>query len=194
MNTKKLALTAILASLPALANAVVFEKEMLGQGTNDTYLTAQNLGPIPLAGLTVFGSRLDALPGANSVDFFGFSLASAAQISFTVTTDGGPSLTNDPMVGLFSASGVRLAYNDDNGVNWDSFLSQSLGPGNYYVAVTGYDDADFNSTAINFSDEGKSFAYALTIQAAPVPEPESYAMFLAGLGLLGAIARRRARK
>ena len=28
----------------------------------------------------------------------------------------------------------------------------------------------------------------------PVPEPESYAMFLAGLGLMGAIARRRSRQ
>ncbi len=28
----------------------------------------------------------------------------------------------------------------------------------------------------------------------PVPEPESYAMFLAGLGLMGAIARRRSSK
>jgi hypothetical protein len=28
-------------------------------------------------------------------------------------------------------------------------------------------------------------------EAAPVPEPESYAMFLAGLGLIGAMARRR---
>ncbi|UCV20964.1 PEP-CTERM sorting domain-containing protein [Ferribacterium limneticum] len=28
-------------------------------------------------------------------------------------------------------------------------------------------------------------------QATVVPEPESYAMFLAGLGLLGAVARRR---
>ncbi|MDR1661977.1 MAG: PEP-CTERM sorting domain-containing protein [Azoarcus sp.] len=27
-----------------------------------------------------------------------------------------------------------------------------------------------------------------------VPEPEAYAMFLAGLGLAGAIVRRRARK
>lgn len=33
--------------------------------------------------------------------------------------------------------------------------------------------------------------YNGTIQVAAVPEPESYAMFLAGLGLIGGIARRR---
>lgn len=30
-----------------------------------------------------------------------------------------------------------------------------------------------------------------TVQTAPVPEPETYAMLLAGLGILGAVARRR---
>jgi len=29
------------------------------------------------------------------------------------------------------------------------------------------------------------------IYAAPVPEPETYAMLLAGLGLIGAVSRRR---
>jgi hypothetical protein len=31
----------------------------------------------------------------------------------------------------------------------------------------------------------------LTVMAAPVPEPETYAMMLAGLGLLGGMARRK---
>jgi PEP-CTERM motif len=31
----------------------------------------------------------------------------------------------------------------------------------------------------------------ITINATPVPEPETYAMLMAGLGLLGAVARRR---
>ena len=33
--------------------------------------------------------------------------------------------------------------------------------------------------------------YSFNVLTAPVPEPESYAMLLAGLGLMGAIARRR---
>ena len=34
-------------------------------------------------------------------------------------------------------------------------------------------------------------ALSVTFQAAPIPEPEIYAMLLSGLGLIGAIARRR---
>lgn len=34
---------------------------------------------------------------------------------------------------------------------------------------------------------------SVTVQTAPVPEPATYAMLLAGLGMLGAVARRRAR-
>ncbi len=34
-------------------------------------------------------------------------------------------------------------------------------------------------------------AFGGTLSIAAVPEPETYAMFLAGLGMLGAIARRR---
>jgi PEP-CTERM motif len=34
-------------------------------------------------------------------------------------------------------------------------------------------------------------AYAVTLQAAPVPEPSTYALLLAGLGVVGFVARRR---
>lgn len=34
-------------------------------------------------------------------------------------------------------------------------------------------------------------SYLASVSVAAVPEPESYAMFLAGLGIMGAIARRR---
>lgn len=42
----------------------------------------------------------------------------------------------------------------------------------------------------NAKDDG---AVSLTATVAPVPEPASYAMFLAGIGVIAAVARRRAR-
>ena len=39
-----------------------------------------------------------------------------------------------------------------------------------------------------------AFLDNVTMTVTPVPEPETYAMFLAGLGLMGAVARRRKQK
>jgi hypothetical protein len=64
-------------------------------------------------------------------------------------------------------------------------LSLSIGPkpaGNYYLSVFG----------ITNGSQGGIYNGAISVTAVtPVPEPESYAMFLAGLGVMGAIAVRR---
>jgi hypothetical protein len=57
--------------------------------------------------------------------------------------------------------------------------SNSLAVGNYYVQV--------NGTMV--SNTSGSFGGAIML--APVPEPETYGMMLAGLGLVGFLARRR---
>lgn len=41
---------------------------------------------------------------------------------------------------------------------------------------------------------GNTYTFTITQTAAPIPEPEIYAMLLAGLGLLGYMAKRRAEK
>jgi hypothetical protein len=57
--------------------------------------------------------------------------------------------------------------------------TNSLAAGNYYVLVSGN----------LVSDTAASFGGAVML--APVPEPETYGMMLAGLGVLGFLARRR---
>lgn len=51
--------------------------------------------------------------------------------------------------------------------------------GDYHVDITGIANGLSGGT------------YGIALSAAPVPEPETFAMLLAGLGLVGTIARRR---
>lgn len=65
------------------------------------------------------------------------------------------------------------------------FLSWNgeLGAGTYSVQVTGLT-----------GKAGAMYSGAVSAAALPVPEPETYGMMLGGLALLGAVARRRAKK
>jgi hypothetical protein len=60
-----------------------------------------------------------------------------------------------------------------------TLTSNSLAAGDYYVQVNG-------SLVSN-----TSAAFGGAVMLAPVPEPETYGMMLAGLGVLGFLARRR---
>jgi hypothetical protein len=44
---------------------------------------------------------------------------------------------------------------------------------------------------VNGTSTGGSYGGAFAVQMAPVPEPETYAMLIGGLGILAALARRR---
>lgn len=136
------------------------------------------------------------LNGATDVTALGSSAAdqaalSAAAVSKTLVLD---------MVSAMNAKGITsdqipakiegIAFGQDvviGGVtkhtifvaNDNDFIPGTAGPNNFYVFAAS--DADLGAT---FQAQN----------IAPVPEPESYAMMLAGLGLLGFIARRRKQK
>ncbi|KAB2924487.1 MAG: PEP-CTERM sorting domain-containing protein [Dechloromonas sp.] len=83
-------------------------------------------------------------------------------------------IPNDPLAALTQAQINKLAYAD-------------CAPGGMMGAVcmTGTSVAGYGAIGTM-----SGYPVSQTITAA-VPEPESYAMFMAGLGILGAIARRR---
>jgi hypothetical protein len=136
----------------------------------------------------------------NKPDFYSFTIGGNQTLTLTVDTPDGPQFNDDPMVGLFSADGTRLAVDDDGGPGYDSKLTYLINnPGTYYAAVAGFDDFNFDGIADLFADEGSgssipnsNFQYTLQIAAVngPAPVPVPAAGWLLGSALL-AFARRR---
>lgn len=116
----------------------------------------------------------------------------------------------DPIVTVFDAvSGNKLGFNDDGDHPFDSTLMIDLSAGNYIATITQYSSFSGGSTlsqgfggsnTFNFGSHDSHWALDILNASSasvgvsyisPVPEPETYAMLLAGLGLMGFIARRR---
>lgn len=97
----------------------------------------------------------------------------------TMYNDGGASSTLS-LVGYAADLGV---------VDGTVSKMSSLGAGSYTLWVGGANYAgQFATTPL------ATYGLGVSIGVAPVPEPETYALFMAGLGLIGFIARRRKAK
>ena len=121
--------------------------------------------------------------GATFSDQFSFTTTATGDLSAGLVSLSGNAKNGLDITGfsLFDASGAILGGTQlSTGLTDQWSLSyDNLAAGTYYVQVSG-------SVLSNAS--GKYYA---DIALAPVPEPETYGMMLAGLGIVGFMARRR---
>lgn len=84
----------------------------------------------------------------------------------------------DGAAGFNSQIGSTVFYDDESGI----LTANNVAAGSYYIEIGG--------NAIG----SQGGVYQFAMNTAPVPEPETYALMLAGLGLLGVVGRRRLHK
>lgn len=125
-----------------------------------------------------------ANPGAFT-DNIMFSISGSSNLSSTTVANNLLSVLNvqNGMVSLFKEAGATdtligsYSFDGTTGSTWHTFTS--LAAGDYYYQVTG------NATG------SQGGFYSLTSAVQAVPEPETYALLLAGLGIMGSLYRRR---
>lgn len=143
-----------------------------------------NVGPI---GAPATFSQVIQKQVGSFVDTWNFSVAaptfSAGSVSNLAISVPNLSIFNISGLSaqLYTSTNMLVDDLDDN-VGSTSQIKVGSGlfsPGGYYFKLSGTADGTF----------GGQYVFAVT--TLPVPEPESYAMLLAGLGVMGAIAMRR---
>lgn len=203
MNHPKQRLHALLlASCLAVAGGGAQAHGMAETENNNTFATA-NSGPVGTH--EIHG---DISP-AQDVDIWRFGLAAGTTFSVdSLVMYSVYSGVFDINLVLFNAAGQSVASNSGNlnsSVN-DLFSYAVASTGTYYLTVSAYQNVPLDAFGndLGTSDgswyNGTSFAawsgssfgsghYGLQVTA--VPEAETYALMLAGLGLVGLAARRR---
>ena len=137
-------------------------------------------------------------PAGNFVDNFIFTLPVNASTGYSVinfapivfggsfnTVFSSLTLMSDPDSVLSNSDDVAIAHSNGSSANSLSFTTGSLPAGHYYLQVVGFTSGSL----------GGLYTGAISVStASPVPELDSYAMLLAGLGVIGSVAMRRKHK
>ena len=147
------------------------------------YSSAELLGSFSLAAGQLAGAQNNFFSDKYTFSVTGFNDLSALATSLKPSANSGLTLTG---FSLRNAGGVLFQGTLDliNYTAQDQAWSLASGgtplaTGNYFLQIDGY----------VASSAGGSYSGNLAVT--PVPEPETYGMLLAGLGLVGFMARRR---
>lgn len=145
-----------------------------------TSVSAFAVGPGPLG--TIDNTPIaisNIVPAGIFQDVYSFSLADPGSLSGSITAVN---------FGTYNIAGLTVTLQDSSFavIGSDSspdtgFTFSGLASGNYALSVLGYATGS----------SGGFYAGGFIAETAPVPEPETYALLLAGLGVVGFMASRR---
>ena len=125
------------------------------------------------------------LAGESFVDTYAFSLAGSSYVTTGAVNSSDPGGQDLDFTNVTIMQGLATIATFANTSISDAQESRTLlmtllAAGNYSLVISGIQ-----------SPGAGSYGGQLAISAAPVPEPETYALMLAGLGAMGFVARRR---
>lgn len=188
---------------------------------NDTSVNSQQLfGGDTLAGWIVTGSSsndiawigkdheynlLTASHGDNFLDLTGWQVGGAfagkgvaqtittqAGATYTVSFDLGNSIDFNYRYDSVGLNALKVNFGALNQTVSSTVLPTSTNPNNAWRHFDLSFVAQSESTTLSFTGVQATYYIGLdNVSVTAVPEPETYAMLLAGLGVMGAVARRR---
>jgi len=142
----------------------------------DTIATAENVTFTGTPGTYSSGTQRigDGPYGDKDVDIFKFTVSAAdvgKTFTFRTASVSGQS-TVDTYIRLFNASGVQLAYDDDGGDGFYSYLTWTpTAAGTYYLGVSSWSNSSYNPTIAGSGPGGSTGYYTLTINIIPNVQP-----------------------
>ena len=165
-------------------------------------IAAVAAGLLPTGAVNAATTALGTAVVGTPLSFGGFAAPGTFNdiFTFTLPNNGGSgySVTNfTSLPGQFNTILATLSLiSNPDGILFngdDTFLATSFTPGGNSLALTwtGSPAGSYYLAVGGLSNGTQGGIYSGAISVTAVPEPETYAMMLAGLGALGFLARRR---
>ena len=209
MKNRKLAALMLAMAAAGTANAAVITfqtgySQASAQATAEAYrsvvdaaVAASPYGSTVLNNYDIVSNQYLFGAGASNIAFksnISFGVASSGTYAFRAGVDfgnGGAVFLDGHAVAL-NTSDMWWAHDYVNTDSVFQISGKTLSAGNHTLTIYGLEGCCDGGQQVQYAVNGGAFqSFSANTLTAAVPEPETYAMLLGGLGLVGAIARRR---